>query len=603
MRGYIYKTAATIVIKDYRLQAVTLDDHPLSDEMLNFCKAAIEAMPDALLVSGARKMPDLFNGLKQDKPNIELLRHRVLAKLELKSPPPPILEILRTATLSDALIDVFSEKALQLGLPALLDHFGRIPILTAMLLDTREIVRKIAKDELVKPIKDVAKVKLHDQDTFKHRFKPLLDTLRPVLQGETYQAPTPRTSMSTAKIAAPDRSKEQHERDILASTPYRQLQRERNALVAEGDKLHTLNTKLANGLAGQTSRANALSIELGALQSQWRTSIAQGIADGLQRRLAPWLDSSESLAQSLPASRNALERAQQVLTRQAHQDKRYGTRAKVTEELTQARSLLAGLQTAQQESLRPLPQLADEIRALATHISTIESWLNRTSLQPQAPQLRALAQTLQTLHDIDALQNHKKALERTMLAEAWDLPLCQQAYALIDRQAMAIYAKHHPDPKDIPPPVTPTQHLADCLLNARPCRLLIDGHNLLPKLKPLIGASYFKAGQGPTAQARALLIEHVKNLTDLHPLLQADIWFDSPDDQHWSETDNLRVWFSGGLGSDRADGRILESLQSEVYRGTKTTRLVVTEDRDLLVKAHARGAIGLSPLEMWAMVG
>jgi hypothetical protein len=581
---------------------MTLDDYPLDHEMRAFCKAAIEDMPDALLVSGARKMPDLFKGLKQDKPNTDLLRQRVLAKLQLKSPPPPILDILRTATLSESLVDVFSEKALQQGLPALVDHFGRVPILTAMLLDGRDIVRKMAKEELAKPIKDAAKAKLQEQDTFKHFFKPLLDTLRPVLQDTPYQAPTPRPAGTTAKIAAPTLNKEQQERDIQASTPYRQLQKERNALVTERDKLQTLNTKLATDLAGQTSRANALSSELGALQSQWRTSIAQGIADGLQHRLAPWLAPAESLAQILPANQNALEHAQQVLTRQAQQDKRYGTRAQVTEELAQARSLLAALQTAQQESLRPLPQLADEIRALATHIATTEARLSQTSLQPQAPQLRALAQTLLTVHDIDALQNHKKTLERTMLAEAWSLPLCQQAFALIDRQVMAIYAEHHPDPKDIAPPVTPTQHLADCLLHARPCRLMIDGHNLLPKLKPLIGASYFKVGQGPTAQARALLIERVKTLTALHPLLEADIWFDSPDDQHWSETNNLRVWFSGGKGSDRADGRILESLQSEVYRGTQTTRLVVTEDRDLLLKAQELGAIGVSPLEMWAMV-
>jgi hypothetical protein len=581
---------------------MTLDEYPLSDEMLAFCKAAIEDMPDALLVSGARKMPDLFKGLKQDKPNIDLLLQRVLAKLQLKSPPPPILDILRTATLSEALVDVLSDKALQQGLPALLDHFGRIPILTAILLDTRDSVRKMAHEQLAKPIKDAAKAKLPEQDTFKLRFKPLLDTLRPVLQDEPYQAPTPRPAGITAKIAAPTLSKEQQERDILASTPYRQLQKDRNALAAERDKLQTLNTKLATDLAGQTSRANNLISELSALQSQWRTSIAQGIADGLQHRLAPWLAATESLAHNLPATQSALERARHVLARQAQQDHRYGTRANVTEELVQARSLLTELQTARQEALRPMPQLADEIRALATHIATTEARLNQTSLQPQAPQLRELAQTLLTLQDIDALQNHKKALERTMLEEAWGLSLCQQAYALIDRQAMAIYAEHHPDPKDIPPPVTPTQHLTDCLLHARPCRLLIDGHNLLPKLKPLIGASYFKAGQGPTAQARALLIKRVKTLTDLHPLLEADIWFDSPDDQHWSETDNLRVWFSGGKGSDRADGRILESLQSELYRGTQTTRLIVTEDRELLAQALARGAIGVSPLEMWTMV-
>lgn len=580
-----------------------IHDHPLNDEMVAFCKVAIDAMPDDLLVSGARKMSELFKGLKQDKPNVTLLRQRVQGKLQLKSPPPPILDILRTATLSEALIQVFSDEALQQGLPALLDHFGRVPILTAMLLDTRDSIRKMAHEELAKPIKDASKTKIQEQDTFKHRFKPLIDTLRPVLQDAPYQAPAPRTSVTTAKISAPAPSKEQQERDILASTPYRQLQKERNALVAERDKLQTLNTKLATDLAGQTSRANTVSSELGALQSQWRTSIAQGIADGLQHRLAPWLAPTESLAHNLPASQNALERAQQVLTRQAQQDKRYGTRAQVTEELAQARSLLAALQIAQQESLRPLPQLTDEIRALATHIATTEARLHQTSLLPESPQLRAWAQTLNTVNDLDALQGCKKTLESTMLEQAWGVATCKQAFAIYERKAMAIYAAHHPNPKDAPAPVTAMQYLADCLMQAKPCRLLIDGHNLLPKLKPLIGAAYFKAGQGPTAQARALLIDRVKTLTASHPLLQADIWFDGPDDQHWTETDNLRVWFSGGQGTDRADGRILESLQSEVYRGTQTTRLIVTEDRDLLLKAQAKGAIGVSPLEMWAMVG
>jgi hypothetical protein len=152
-----------------------------------------------------------------------MLQQRVLAKLQLKSPPPPLLDILRTATLSEALVDVLSEKALQQGLPALLDHFGPVPILTSMLLDTRDSIRKMAHEELTKPSKDAAKAKLQEQDTFKHRFKPLIDTLRSVLQDTPYQAPAPRTSLSTAKIAAPALSKEQQERDILASTPYRQL--------------------------------------------------------------------------------------------------------------------------------------------------------------------------------------------------------------------------------------------------------------------------------------------------------------------------------------------------------------------------------------------
>ena len=487
-----------------------VDDHTLDDEMLTFYKNAVDAMPDALLITSARKMPELLNGLKQDKPNVDQLRQRVTAKLQLKSPPPPVLDILRSATLSESLIDVLSEKAIKLGLASLLDHFGRLPILAAMLLDARESVREFALAEMAKPTKSRVATKAKEEELFKNRFKPLLETLRPILEGVPYEAPAPRT---ITLAPAPIVTKGQQERDIVSSTLYRQLQKERNLLITERDKLQSQVNKLSADLAGQTRLASERSVDLVAMQSQLNQRVAQGIADGLKNRVAPWLESSESLTNWSSNSSSRLTSAQQLLARQAQQDKRYGIRSQVVEELAQARHLLTALKTAQQESLRPLPQLLDEIRALAAHIEATEARLNLTSLQPQAPQLRALAQTLLTLHDIDALQTHKKELERTMLADAWGLPLCQQAYALIDRQAMAIYAEHHPDPKDIPPPVTPTQHLADCLLHARPCRLMIDGHNLLPKLKPLIGASYFKAGQGPTAQARTLLIARVKTLT------------------------------------------------------------------------------------------
>ncbi len=576
-----------------------INDHVLDAEMIGFCKSAISNMPDEVLVSGARKLPELLKGLKQDKPNVDQLRQRVQAKLQLKSLSPPILDILRTATLCDALIEVFSEKAIRFGLAALMQQFGRLPILTAMLLDSRESVRELARVELEKSLKLKDQAKLKDDDTFKHRFKPLLETLRPAL--EDLPAAVPALRVATVPVV-PTLNKVQQERDIMASTLYRRLQKERNLLESERDIMQAQSSKNSVDLASEIIKTTELRSNLAALRAQLNERISQGIADGLKNRLAPWLAANDSLANWAPKGQRALERAQQVLDRQALQDKRYGVRYQVLEELSQARALHTELKNAQQESLRPLPQLAEEIRALAAHIEATQVRLNQTSIQPQTPQLRQLTLALQALHDMDALQSHKKTLERTMLAGAWSIDMCKQAYELFDRQAMVIYGQHHHDHKDIPPPITPMQHLVDCLLRAKPCRLMIDGHNLLPKLKPLIGSDYFKVGQGPNAKGRALLIERVKNLTEMHPLLQADIWFDGPDDQNWSETDNLRVWFSGGKGTDRADGRILESLQAAVYRGAQTTRMIVTEDRDLLQKAQERGAIGVSPLEMWAMV-
>lgn len=577
-----------------------VNNHVFDAEMMAFCKSAINSMPESDLVNDARKLPDLLKGLKQDKPNIDLLRQRVLVTLQLKSPPAPIFDILRTATLSDSLIEVFSDKAIRLGLVALMQHFGRLQVLTAMLLDSRESVRAIARDELEKPPKSKGQAKLKDEDSFKQRFKPLLKNLRPIL--EDLPAVVPAARLATVPVI-PTLNKAQQERDILDSILYRRLQKERNLLVTERDNALAQNSKLSGDQTSQITRSTELSEKLDALQTQLNERIAKGIADGLNHRLAPWLASNDSLSNLVPIGQSALARAQQVLDRQAQQDKRYGILYQVAKELLQARTLHTALKNAQQESLRPLPQLGDEIRALATHIEVTEARLNETSIQPQSPQLRQLASTLQTVRDINALQSQKQTVERSMLADAWSLESCRQAYELFDRQAMVIYGLHHHDHKDMPPPITPTQHLAECLLRARPCRLMIDGHNLLPRLKPLIGSDYFKVGQGPNAKARALLIERVKNLTEKHPLLHADIWFDGPDDQHWSETDNLRVWFSGGKGTDRADGRMLESLQAELYRGTETTRMIVTEDRDLLRRAQERGAIGVSPLEMWSMVG
>lgn len=101
-----------------------LDECPLSNEMLVFCPTEIEDIPNAILVSANRKMPEFFMGLKQDKPNLAFLLQRTMAKLKLKSPTPPIQNILRTATLSEALVVELRDKALEQGLPALLEHFG-----------------------------------------------------------------------------------------------------------------------------------------------------------------------------------------------------------------------------------------------------------------------------------------------------------------------------------------------------------------------------------------------------------------------------------------------------------------------------------------------
>ena len=578
-------------------------------DVLASLKDALFAMPDSELVVGAKKMPDLLQGLKQDKPNTDLLRQRVLARMQLKTLPPLILDLLRTASLSESLVAVLSDKAIEQGLSALMERFGRVPLLAAMSLDERESVRGYARDFLQAEQAKLAKASARPKapETFKERFRPLLAVLQPVLADLPYETPPPRANArpTSAPAVAQPLSREQAERDIRASPLFKQLQRERNELQTEREGLTKERDRLSKEAQALTAQLKAVRTRLDNVEGDWRVRVAQGIADGLNKRMAPWLSASEALALPLSHQADPLERARQLLARQAQEDKRYGTRSAVGQQLAEAQRLLAALQEAQAEALRPLPQLIDEQRVLATHIEALQARLAHTSIQPTRQSVRQLGQALLAIHEMDELQEKKRQVERNMYAEAWSLPMCQQAYDLLDRRAMHIYDLHHPASgvhKDEHPPVTSKQHFEHALRHALPIRLIIDGHNMLPKLKPLIGAEYFSAQQGPNVRARALLIERVRQLTELHPLLSADILFDGPDDQHWSETDTLRVWFSGGQGSDRADGRILESLQAQRYQGQPVACFVVTEDRDLLIQSQALKAMGVSPLEMWAMV-
>ncbi|WP_396434795.1 hypothetical protein [Limnohabitans sp.] len=587
----------------------------LDAEVLDFLKSAVQAMPDSDLVACAKKMPELMQGLRQDKPNTDLLRQRVLAKMQLKTLPPLILELLRSASLSESLVSVLSDKAIEQGLSALMSHFGRVPVLAAMWLDERGSVRSLAQacSEPGSPAHAKAKAsKSKTEESFKQRFKPMLTLLQPVLADLPYELPTPRAHVRQlpAAASAQSPSREQVAREIRVSAPFKEVLRERNALQEERDGLLRLRDKLSHEVQAFGEQLKAARARLAEVEADWRLRVARGIADGLNKRMAPWLKASEALALPMADPADPLERARRTLARQSQEDLRFGTRSLVGEQLAEAQRLLAALRDAQLEALRPLPQLGQEQRALASHIEALQARLLQHSIQPRQQPVRQLAQALLAVHNMDELHETKRQVERSMLAEAWSMAMCQQAYEVLDRRAMQIYELHHSGAqahKDEHPPVTPKQHFEHGLRQALPMRLIIDGHNLLPKLKPLIGAAYFSEAQGPNARARALLIERVRWLTELHPLLCADIVFDGPDDQHWSETESLRVCFSGGQGSDRADGRILELLQAQRYQDQGELRaaalcFVATEDRDLRLQSQALKALVVSPLELWAML-
>ena len=578
-----------------------IDLHAIDPELLNYYKDSVSMMSESELVIRARGLKELIQGLKQDKPNIDLLKQRILAKMQLKNLPPPILELLRSATLSTSLIQVLSEKAIKEGLLALYERFGIKPILASMLLDEREEIRNLANTELSKPSRNIANIK--KEDSFQFKFEPLLNILRPVLLDQPQQPPNQQNPKVNS--AAQSLSKEQLENQIKNNTLFKRILRERNAFEVSEKTVKGERDKLKKENEEQSRRINKLNSDVQIEAANLKQRIADGVADALNHRIAPWLEATEKVESINENENDPIASAIQLIAQQESLDKRFGTRSSISREIIEARELQGKLKNAQVQSLRPLAGLGDAVISLENRIESLEKLLAGTSLEPTNPFLKILLKELQAIRTLDELNVKKKSIEKTMAIESWGVELCKNAFSLVEREALRIYLSDqdlNAFDKNDAPVETPQQYIEYCLRNAKPLRLMIDGHNMLPKIKPLIGGQYFTEGKGPSIAGRKLLIDRVRALTDRHPLIEADVWFDGPIEEDWSESENLRIWFSGGKGLNRADNKILDTLQSYQLQDKQSICILVTDDQDLLIKGQKLGAINSSNLEMWILL-
>ena len=578
-----------------------IDLHAIDPELLNYYKDSVSMMSESELVIRARGLKELIQGLKQDKPNIDLLKQRILAKMQLKNLPPPILELLRSATLSTSLIQVLSEKAIKEGLLALYERFGIKPILASMLLDEREEIRNLANTELSKPSRNIANIK--KEDSFQFKFEPLLNILRPVLLDQPQQPPNQQNPKVNS--AAQSLSKEQLENQIKNNTLFKRILRERNAFEVSEKTVKGERDKLKKENEEQSRRINKLNSDVQIEAANLKQRIADGVADALNHRIAPWLEATEKVESINENENDPIASAIQLIAQQESLDKRFGTRSSISREIIEARELQGKLKNAQVQSLRPLAGLGDAVISLENRIESLEKLLAGTSLEPTNPFLKILLKELQAIRTLDELNVKKKSIEKTMAIESWGVELCKNAFSLVEREALRIYLSDqdlNAFDKNDAPVETPQQYIEYCLRNAKPLRLMIDGHNMLPKIKPLIGGQHFTEGKGPSIAGRKLLIDRVRALTDRHPLIEADVWFDGPIEEDWSESENLRIWFSGGKGLNRADNKILDTLQSYQLQDKQSICILVTDDQDLLIKGQKLGAINSSNLEMWILL-
>ena len=573
------------------------DFSDINPDLLAFFKACIEVMPYPALVQGAKKSPELMQGLNQKQPNAEQLRLRIQARISAKKIAPEIIELLRTATLSESLISVLSEKAINQGFSSLCERFGHMPVVAAMTLDDRESVRAKAQVEAANLNKTTAKSK--PDDPFISRFKPLLTVLRSAIE----ETPAPTALQTRTQPEQASLSAAKIDNLIKSNSVFKQAIRERNEFkqtleIATSD-VQSLSTELDK----TKHELQTVKRQLTKVEEAQDKRIAAGVSDALARRIFPWLDQTELLSVQESSTDEPIKFAQNLIAQQVKVDQRFGTRTVKLGELRTAKDLLAQLKEAQLESLRPLPQLREAMLLVQEHIIKLEKVLNLTSHLQNSDKLQDLQNQLSRIECLDELAHKKAAFENIAFREAWDQDSIKQALWLFNKEATRIYDKTTllmgKDPAER---MTALQHFQNCLLRAQPLRMLVDGHNFLFKVRPFVSPENYTAAGVPNEKARSLLVGLFEHLCEAHPLVEIDVWFDGPIEENWTVTKGLRVWFSGGTGKNRADEKIIESLKALEYQGAGSVTMVVSDDGDLLAKAKKLNAVGLSNLEAWAVL-
>lgn len=580
--------------------------------------------------------PSLIQGFRPDSFNVAIIRDRLKSVLNTSNElPTDIREQLRDSGFASSLLIVFSERALLQIAESVAYFFGYVETVAALLLDDRQAVRAIgllliAKREGSEPkqTKEEAAVSIVSA------VRPFLNHIQLLLQyqDQITSGTTPEidqdigsNAIGLAK-ALPRAPRPRREAELV--TVLRKKRQEANRLNKENSvlnsRLNASTTEATSTLISLAETRNQLAStlkELNELRTQFDAKVDDAIGKRLDSKLFPWLEPAEAIEQASHSlgviayqkglTTNVVEGsleseqirvAETLLVRQRESDRRYGLRSALQAEGARCVSLLESLREAQRDSFRPLPELADGIKALEGRISKINEVLGINPSEPVRASNNLLS--IETaIVQADSLEKLSALRQRLIASEPLGLlndEELDQAYYLLGQATSIAYARvgvgrgwsvGREDLVDLP-----LYALQASLSQGDQCVLVVDGHNVLWKV-PTLFRTEFEHGQ-PGAKARKALEKALLGLSKRYPSLNVELWFDSNDPEDRTIAENFRVHFSGGTGANRADLQILAYLSHMEISGGGLVSSVATADMGIATSAQASGAFVITPHEL-----
>ncbi len=584
-----------------------IDDLEVPESVSGCWKDQLDKATDADLAALCKQHKDLWAGFRPGKAPAREVRHRAKVNLgTLPGLPDDFKEILVRSGLSQSLLCVLSEAAVEETAAGLSDVFGRAETAAALLLDSRESVRKIGFSLLEKwdGLQSTDVERLEAKKKIAYDLKPFLSHMGDLaLEGEVSQAPA---AVQIVAPTPPARSPQVRDailrlREERATS--RKLTKDLSATTLVRDRLQQESDALRFALQSSQAQVQTLRGELTALRQSLDQQIAAGIQAQLDARLRPWLADAEALRQDAASliGRDILDRADLVLERQAQEDARYGLLTQLKADLDRPVALTR-VRLAMVESLKPLDELAPLANGLEAHRKELENRLSMASVEPDEPSsvLARLRHTLAAAKSLDAISDVRTGLQATESLGLLSSEETIRAYRLVHEAASRVYDRYLIAPASGQPSKSlsgvPMYALQSELARGRPCTLVVDGHNVLHKLPTLFRPDY-EAGL-PGAKARKALESRLLGLCSKYPALSVQLWFDGPVVEERAVTCNFRVRFSGGSGSDRADRQIVAYLRHLQTSTSKHIRALVSADGEVSHQGQAAGAIVMQPAEL-----
>jgi predicted RNA-binding protein with PIN domain len=588
-------------------------------------KRVVDAVSDNDLRELAHVDPAFkVGGFRADRP--AQLRARLL---QLACAAPPLSDMARRTlarhSLNAGLVASFSLSLLSEHRSDLEALFGAQRLVVAVILDDRPEVRELgarwvrsaerAPSQEGEP-QSVPSVPVSDAaQHVRERLAPLLVRLSEAGQIASSEVPGSASQASSGTMADPRTVDELRERLREAQAECRRLRsvEERGRRLAEKleqskteaselrKKLDDLEAELRKLKASEARLRQDLDLQ------QRNTSALVGAA--VEVRVAEefhgWLARAraieacaESVGGGKDGSGDLLDRAVRAMASQEAADRLSGNRAELRRRLDAVSEKLDLVRDAAENAIRPLPEILAICGELAQEQQRLRGLLGIDDREARLASSFAVAAAGCPENRVAEMIDLASRLSSLGVLSAEDGDRVNEALRLRQSLLIAAADRHGPKEDKDGRPDDPVWRLDQALSSAETAILLVDGHNVLFSLQ----ARYRTAPddrQGFGAAARDALVADLVKMSGNRPTLRVWIVFDGPQASDRTASENVRVSFSGGEGTDRADALLRANVRFFRQAGAGSV-LLATNDGALAAEARRQGALVLPPGELTA---